>query len=235
MAEDKISSTEQRERITRAWLVKEKAEQHLGRSDIGFYDLPLGWQYQVTRENSVLWPLDGEAMKQTLNADSPFELIEDRLRVGSKFWLVERLEKLATLAIESKMDENAYAEECEKLRAQARRMYKEAELVRKQRTLLALDGLDNESVEAFKAWRGEHTHPWDKALDEYCRCRQELIDRRGYGNLAETEAIVDFQLGLQSPDVVNYVRWMIGVDWKLDLGPKARWLESLRAMRRSNG
>lgn len=227
MAKDKLSATEDRERIVHAWLLQQRAEQYLGSDNLSFHDLPLGWQYQVTRENSVLFPLDEEALTQTLSADSPFELLADKLRVGSKVWLLKKLETLAILTISTQMDESTYAEECEKIRAQARRMYKEAEGVASL--------LDTETLEAFKAWREEHIHPWDKALDEYYECRQELIEKRGYGSLDEIEAIADYQLGLQPKAVVSYVHWMTRFDWILDLGSVAWWIESVRATLRSKG
>ncbi|MCK4790926.1 MAG: hypothetical protein KAV87_44730 [Desulfobacteraceae bacterium] len=128
---------------------------------MSFYDLPRGWQHQVTRENFALWSLDGEAMKQTLDSGSPVELIDDKLRVRSKLWVREEFEKLATLAIEAKINE-----------------------------------------------------------------------RPGYGSWDATEAIADYLLGLQPQNVVNYIRWMVEVDWMLGLGSKASWLERLRPVRR---
>lgn len=94
MPEDKTSAVKEREEITQAWLAEQKPEEAkprdpLGRTDMSFYDLPRGWQHQVTRENFALWSLDGEAMKQTLDSGSPVELIDDKLR--ARRWLDSRV------------------------------------------------------------------------------------------------------------------------------------------------
>lgn len=221
MAEEKLGAVNEREKITHAWLVEEKAGRYLGRTDISFYDLPRGYQHQVTRENPRLWQLDIEAMKQTLDGDSPMELVEDKLRITRKMWEWGGHEKLAALVIEGNMDGHTYAEESTRVRTEAIAMYGVAGFV-------ALE-LDAESLGFFRRWKRLHTHPWDKALDQYYSYRQSVAEKAGYKVWESTEAAGDYVLRLL-PNVTDYIRWMLLVDWVVDLGPNAQKIEQLRAI-----
>ncbi len=74
--------------------------------------------------------------------------------------------------------------------------------------------LDPSGQKDYEKWKEDHTHPLDKALDEYYDIERDE-DKEKW-------------LAKQSPDVKQYIDYMTNDDWKKNLGPNAQKVQAMK-------
>lgn len=153
--------------------------------------------------STKLQELDKQILADKMKRGDPAEVIDDYLRAYAKEWKYDEREKISADLLSGKIDKGQWNWRWYGISKTASGIYMAQELI-----------TDPDDLARYEKWREEHTHPWDKAVNEYYE-------------IEDTEARERY-LGTLSDQVRRYVTYMIEEDWKLYLGPNAQKAQQLQ-------
>ena len=177
-----------------------------------WYEWPDAWKNYMRRNNEQLQAFDQQITEEQLEGGISLRNADTYLKAESRRIKNMELEALALRFRNGEIDSWQYNQEAKVVRAEARGMYKAAELV-------------NVDKKRLEKWREEHTLPCDKAVNIY----YDVVDKyRPNWDLVDAKTAL--YLRTLNPDFAHYVEYMVEEDWKKDLGENAAWAEEMKAM-----